>query len=70
MSRSKHGGKSLDYEYWSKRPCNGISPGRWGKTKTHRLERLEAKRTIKAALNEDTGYCNSPKRPTNDDSDC
>lgn len=50
MSRSKKKGKPPGYDYWSRRPTAGIggtSPGRWSKTKTHRLERIEARKVIK-----------------------
>jgi len=55
MSRTHHHGKhgsptceeatknrASGYEYWSRRPLSsygGISPGKWAKTMTHRLER-------------------------------
>lgn len=51
MSRSKKGSKGPGYEYWSKRPGeSGATPGEFSKNRTHRLERLEAK---KAAKNRD-----------------
>jgi hypothetical protein len=43
-------GKSPGYEFWGRRPISrnhGARPGRWTKTKTHRLERIEAKKVIK-----------------------
>jgi hypothetical protein len=57
MSRSKKSknGKGPGYEYWSKRPMSGSPPGRWAKKKTHRLERIEAKKIIKKESEEDDG---------------
>lgn len=52
MSRTKKGKRPVGYEYWSKRPVSrncGASPGRVSKTRTHRLERLEAKKEIQKA---------------------
>lgn len=55
MSRSKKGSKGPGYEYWSKRPGSMAVPGEFSKNRTHRLERLEAK---KAARNRDhLEYC-------------
>ena len=42
MSRTHHGTKGSNYEYWSRRPGNGMNPGRWAKTYTHRRERRRA----------------------------
>lgn len=56
MSRSKKGKKAPGYEYWSKRPIaknHGAAPGRDTKTRTHRLERLEAKKKVKEQLDDD-----------------
>lgn len=50
MSRTKKGKKGCGYEYWGRRPIarnHGAVPGRWTKTRTHRLERLEAKAIIR-----------------------
>ena len=49
MSRTKKSknAKGPGYEYWSKRPMSGSPPGRWAKTRTHRKERIEAKKIIK-----------------------
>ena len=50
MSRTKHNTKAPGYEYWSKRPLSntcGAIPGRYTKIRTHRLERIEAKKIIK-----------------------
>ena len=50
MSRSKKGSKGPGHEYWSKRPIanqHGAVPGKWTKKRTHRLERLEAKKQTK-----------------------
>lgn len=44
MSRTKKRGKSPGSEYWSKRPGSGEPPGEFSKNRTHRLERLEAKK--------------------------
>ena len=41
MSRTKKGAKSPGYEYWSKRPLNGHSPGSIAKRITHKLERAQ-----------------------------
>lgn len=55
MSRSKKGSKGPGHEYWSKRPGSMAVPGEFSKNRTHRLERLEAK---KAARNKDwLEYC-------------
>jgi hypothetical protein len=53
MSRSIKHTTAPGYEYWSRRPtggCGGTTPGRWAKRLTHRLERLEAKKEIRAEL--------------------
>lgn len=52
MSRSRHNrsGKGPGYDYWGRRPGNrgGACPGKYGgkevKTRTHRIERRNAKR--------------------------
>ena len=52
MSRSRHNksGKAPDTDYWQRRPGNkgGACPGKYGgketKTRTHRIERRNAKR--------------------------
>lgn len=52
----KHRGPG--YEYWSKRPYSnygGCCPGRFSKTMTHRLERLESKKIIQEQLCEMDG---------------
>lgn len=48
MSRTRKGTKGCGYEYWSRRPFAGYSPGRDTKTLTHRIERRHAKRTVQA----------------------
>jgi copper oxidase (laccase) domain-containing protein len=45
MSKTKKGAKGPGYEYWSKRPCAGDSPGRKTKKITHKKERLANKLT-------------------------
>ena len=53
MSRTKKKTKSPGTEYWTKRPISrqhGAIPGRYTKTRTHRLERLEGKKEIKKQL--------------------
>jgi len=45
MSRSIKGAKGPGYEYWTNRPGNRLganrpTSGKWGKKRTHRLERL------------------------------
>ena len=50
MSRSKRKSKNRGKEYWGKRPISrnhGATPGRYSKTRTHRLERLEGKKKTK-----------------------
>jgi len=56
MSRSKKGSKGPGHEYWTKRPGNecGGDPGEFTKNRTHRLERLEAR---KAERNRELEYC-------------
>ncbi len=47
MSRTKKGKRGVGDEYWGKRPVSnkhGAPPGRYTKTRTHRLERIEAKK--------------------------
>lgn len=46
MSRSKRGGKSAGYEFWSRRPGSG-GCGRIGKIITHRRERIQKKDIIR-----------------------
>ena len=52
MSRSRHGGKALGYEYWSRRLGNGAAPQpcKEVKVRTHRLERLRDKQMIRDEL--------------------
>lgn len=47
MSRSKKGSKGPGHEYWSKRPGSMAVPGEFSKNRTHRLERLEARKAAK-----------------------
>jgi len=50
MSRTyRKGGKGPGYEYWSKRAGNKDCPlpGKFSKNRTHRLERIENKKTVK-----------------------
>ena len=46
MSRTKKGAKGPGYEYWSKRPCAGDSPGRITKKITHKKERMSNKQEV------------------------
>jgi len=53
MGKTKKGAKGIGYEYWGKRPVSrnhGAVPGRESKTRTHRLERIEAKEQIQEEL--------------------
>lgn len=55
MSRTKKDKKGIGFEYWSKRPMSnrhGGIPGKDTKKRTHRLERLEAKKDIKKQKDE------------------
>lgn len=59
MSRTKKGSKRPGHEYWSKRPGSndhGSVTGEFSKNRTHRLERLEAKKAVK---NRELDYCPS-----------
>ena len=52
MSRTTKGKKGPGFDYWSRRPgnesgCN--SPGEGVKRRTHKLERIQAKREIKSS---------------------
>lgn len=50
MGKSYRGGKSPGFEYWGERPesrNHGLVPGRSSKTRTHRLERIEAKEALR-----------------------
>ena len=40
------GGKGAGYEYWSRRPFSGVSPGKDNKKITHRIERAKTKRNL------------------------
>lgn len=53
MSRTKKGAKGAGFEYWSKRPCAGDSPGRETKKRTHRKERIQDKKIIEREKKED-----------------
>lgn len=50
MSRTKKGAKSCGYEYWSKRPLSGASPGKETKKLTHGIERARSKKDLKKTL--------------------
>jgi hypothetical protein len=52
MSRTKKGAKGPGYEYWSKRPMAGQSPGKETKKLTHKIERLENKKKTREAKDE------------------
>lgn len=47
MSRTKKGSKGAGYEYWSKRPYSGSSPGKITKKLTHSKERSDEKKLIR-----------------------
>lgn len=53
MARSKKDGRKggghrnrRDREYWTPRGEPMMTPGRWSKTRTHRLERAESKQVV------------------------
>ena len=48
MSRTIRGSKPVDYEFWSARPFNkyGGAIGKYAKKRTHRTERMTAKRQV------------------------
>lgn len=55
MSRSKKSSKGPGFEYWGKRPISaehGAIPGRFTKTRTHKIERKKNKKLIKKELDE------------------
>jgi hypothetical protein len=54
MSRSKKKGKSPGYEYWGKRALSAATPGRYTKTRTHRMERKQSKRLAKIQEEEES----------------
>jgi len=39
MSDTIKGKKGAGFEYWSRRPCCGMTPGKFTKRRTHKLER-------------------------------
>jgi hypothetical protein len=43
MSRTKKGSKAPGYEYWSKRPMSGCTPGSWVKKVVNKIERQRNK---------------------------
>ncbi len=53
MSRTKKGSKGPGYEYWSKRPLSGSSPGKETKKKTHRIERARSKKLTRKESEEE-----------------
>ena len=58
MSRTKKGKKGPGYEYWGRRPISaehGAIPGRFTKTRTHKMERAKARRQTKKADKEEEG---------------
>ena len=64
MSRSRQHSKKAGHEYWSRRPTSnrcGSTPGRDTKILTHRLERRESDRLVRAetvaAEQERVGFC-------------
>lgn len=52
MSRTKKGKKSPGYDYWSRRPNKGTSPGPVTKKITHRMERIESAEKIRKEIKE------------------
>ena len=46
MARTIKGSKASGYEYWSRRPYNGHTPGKITKRICHQMERAIAKREI------------------------
>ncbi len=46
MSRTKKGSKPPGFDYWGKRPCNGLPPGATTKKLTHHIERIRGKAEI------------------------
>ena len=55
MSRTEKGSKGPGYDYGAARPGNNgyeNPPGRYSKTRTHRLERLEARADTEERLEE------------------
>lgn len=49
MARSKTGGKSSGYEFWSRRPMV-FWAGSWAKTKCHRIERQQSREIVRNEL--------------------
>ena len=52
MSRTRRGGKSPGWEYWSRRPCNGYHSSKENKTITHQIERAREKALIQDEIKE------------------
>ncbi len=53
MSRTKKGKKGPGYEYWGKRPISashGAVPGRFTKTRTHKIERKQGKISVQKEM--------------------
>jgi hypothetical protein len=54
MGKTFHGTKSPGHEYWSARPGNPRTPGKYNKKLTHKKERRIASREVfKEALGEE-----------------
>lgn len=52
MSKTKKGSKGPGFEYWSKRPYAGESPGKKTKKRTHKKERLDNKKELKQEVDQ------------------
>ena len=50
MARTKKGSKADGYEYWSRRPYNGHTPGKITKRICHQMERAIATREVQREL--------------------
>jgi hypothetical protein len=56
MSRTHKKSPAPGYEYWGRRPVSrnhGATPGRVSKNRTHRLERLEARKAERDGAREE-----------------
>ncbi len=52
MSRTRKGSKGPGFEYWSRRPCSGMEPGRDTKRVTHGIERAQEKELVRREVDE------------------
>lgn len=48
MSRTRKGSKPPGLEWWTRRPVSMVAPTRYGKIRTHRVERLQGRREARA----------------------